>query len=232
MGFLKWLRTSMRPRDRRDGRQTRVMPRAATAFSDDTPIYVAVGDLLPRLNAPPGHAVSGAGWVTDELLNAVFLHRNGRKEQAWAVFEKLLQDTEVRGAAALRPLLHGEIYSRMRMCLERDGCSRAAVTPAVLSYAARAQFYALQGRADELRALQASDRFDSHFAPLLQRAQLGHVSLTLCHLVERHLRDLPRLDRTALKASLEHFLETGPESAAPALRGDAAVRSAGATVDD
>lgn len=211
--FFGWLRAAARPSGNagaRPGRTECLTVCAAPTLRDDTSTQVAVSDGLPKLEALKHRHGAGAPTVAGRILTAVFLHRSGRKEQAWAAFEELLRDPELGGAASVRPILHSEIYSRMRMCFEREGCFNAAVTPAVLSYVARAQFYALQGRQRELETLRAAACFDRHFLPFLQRARLEHASRTLRRLTDKHLNELPMLNTIALKVALEELRQSAP----------------------
>jgi hypothetical protein len=146
---------------------------------------------------------AGVAPAAVRLRNAVLLHRGGRKTEAWAAFGRLLADPALGGSPRLRPIMQSEVYSRMRMALEREGCPNLAVTPAVLSYATRAQFYALDGRRAALEAMRTAARFDRHFTPLLERARLVPVLPALRALVDAHLKSLPAIDLAALETALE-----------------------------
>ena len=154
-------------------------------------------------------------WVAPAAVRiraALLLHRSGRKNEAWLAFERLLADPALGGSSKVRPMLESEIYSRMRICHEREGCFNPALTPAVLSYSTRAQFFALQERVGELRALTAAPFFDRHFTPLLQRTRLLHALPALRTLVAGHLDSLPMLDIAGLRAAIEALRENPPSA--------------------
>lgn len=156
---------------------------------------------------------AGVAPAAVRLRNAVLLHRAGHKAEAWSAFERLLADPGLGGSPALRPILQSEIYSRMRIALEREGCQNPSITPAVLSYATRAQFLALHGARDGLEALRAKGRFERHFTPLLQRARLVPILPALRALVDEHLKALPDLDVAALGAAVDDLRQTAPGAA-------------------
>ena len=147
------------------------------------------------------------------LRNAVLLHRAGKKEEAAAAFARMLADPELGGSPAMRAALKSEIYARVRAALEREGCHYASVTPAVLAYATRIQFYAIQGRGAELAALRGAERFDRHFGPLLARARLAAVLPALRALVDDHLKALPELDVAALETWVDELRRKPPTPA-------------------
>jgi hypothetical protein len=153
---------------------------------------------------------AGVAPAAVRLRNAVLLHRAGRKAEAWTAFEQLLADPALGGSPTVRPAMQSEIYSRMRMALEREGCQNPAITPAVLSYATRAQFYALQGRRAQLDRLCTAESFDRHFTPLLERARLVPTLPALRALANEHLQSLPALDVAALSAALEELRRRPP----------------------
>lgn len=150
------------------------------------------------------------------LRSAVLLHRAGHKAEAWKVFGRMLADPSLGGAPALRPIMESEIYARMRMALEREGCHNPAITPAVLSYATRAQFYEMHDRRAELDVLRSEACFDRHFTPLLERARLVSILPALHALVEEHLGSLPALDIATFRAALEALRRNPPDAAAAA----------------
>lgn len=153
---------------------------------------------------------AGVAPAAVRLRTAVLLHRAGHKAEAWSAFERLLADPALGGSPTVRPIIQSEIYSRMRMALEREGCQNPAITPAVLSYATRVQFYALQGRRSELQALRAAERFDRHFSPLLERARLVEILPALRALMDEQLKLLPALDLAALAAAVERLRRSPP----------------------
>ena len=157
---------------------------------------------------------AGVGAAAVRLRSAVLLHRAGRKDEAWAAFGRLLADPELGGAPSLRPIMESEIYARMRLALEREGCHNAAITPAVLSYATRAQSCALQERQADLDMLRSAASFERYVKPLLARARLASTLPPLLALVEGHLRALPELDVAALRTALKALLENPPNAAA------------------
>ena len=157
----------------------------------------------PGLEALERHFGAGVTPAAVRIRNAMVLHRSGRKNDAWLAFEQLLADPGLGGSPAVRPMLESEIYSRMRICHDREGCFNAALTPAVLSYATRAQFFAVQERQAELRVLQSAPFFDRHFAPLVERARLVHVLPALREVLNCYLDKLPMLDAAALRDAVE-----------------------------
>jgi len=175
----------------------------------------ADADALDDLKTLERRYGPGAAPTAMRLRNAVLLHRSGRKEESWAAFARMLADPELGGSPTLRPALMSEIYARMRVALEREGCTNAAVTAAVLAYATRLQYYALQGRTAELAALRKPERFDAHFAPLLARARLASALPALRSLVDDHLNVLPDLDVAGLGTWVDELRQRPPVPAAP-----------------
>lgn len=143
------------------------------------------------------------------IRRAVLLHRSGRKADAWAMFDLLLADHELGGSATLRPILHSEIYARMGTCLEREGCFHAALTPTVLSYATRAQFFSIQERRSELKYLLSPGVFDRFISPLLARARLEHVLVSVRGILRHHLERLPQLNVDELRGSVDYICRNG-----------------------
>jgi hypothetical protein len=163
---------------------------------------------LDRLEEEFGAEVAPAA---TKLREAVEWHRGGRKADAWVALEGLLADPSMGGSAQVRPAIESEIYSRMRICFEREGCFNPALTPAVLSYATRAKFYAVQGREAELMALRSPDFFERYFMPLLERARVQHAMARFRMLVEDQLRSMPMVDLHVLREKIEFFRLNPPE---------------------
>jgi hypothetical protein len=157
---------------------------------------------------------AGVAPAAVRLRNAVLLHRAGHKSEAWSAFEKLLADPALGGSPALRPIIQSEIYSRMRIALEREGCQNPSITPAVLAYVTRAQFYAMQGWRAELDKLSAAACFDRHITPLLTRARLVPMLPALRALVDGCLKSLPELDAVALRAAVDQLRRKPPTAPA------------------
>jgi len=165
---------------------------------------------LERLEQEFGSEVAPAA---ARLRAALQAHRTGRKADAWVEFDALLADPSMGGSAQVRPGIESEIYSRMRICFEREGCFNPALTPAALSYAMRAKFYAVQGREAELLALRSPVFFDRYFMPLLERARVSHAIGHFRMLVEDQLRSIPMVDLHVLKEKIEAFRLDPPELA-------------------
>lgn len=165
----------------------------------------------PGLEALERHYGASVAPAAVRIREALLLHRSGRKSDAWAAFDQLLADHALGGSPAVRPMLESEIYSRMRICSEREGCFNAALTPAVLSYVTRAQFFKLQERNAEFKVLQSEPFLDRHFTPLIERARLVHARPALRTLVTGYLERLPELDLAALKSALEALRMTLPK---------------------
>ncbi len=221
MGFLSVLRITRRgAASERAGEPPVAVPRGVSARSRTlAAAVVAAGDALDGLkNLERRHGAAVAPAAV-RLRSAVLLHRAGHKAEAWEAFERLLADPSLGGPPAVRPIVQSEIYSRMRMALEREGCQPAAVTPAALAYATRTQFYAVQGRRAELDALRTAACCDRYFLPLLERARLVPMLPALRALMTEHLQSLPELDLAALAAALE-ALRQKPASAAPRRKAD------------
>jgi hypothetical protein len=206
MGVLSFLRSATRPASRP------ATPSAVVPAKSNAPRRSANAG-LERLELQFGAAVAPAA---ARLREAVHWHRNGRKADAWKTFEALLADPEMGGSAQVRPAIESEIYARMRVCLEREGCFNPALTPAALSYAARAKFFAVQGREAELLALRAPAFFDRLFMPLLERARLQHAMPRFRMLVEDQLRAMPMVDLHALQEKVDFFRQNPPEATRPA----------------
>jgi hypothetical protein len=154
----------------------------------------AIGD-LKHLEQRYGPSVAPAAV---RLRSAVLMHRFGRKSEAWEMFRRLLEDPSACGDPAVRPIVQSEIYNRMRMALEREGCVQGAVTPAVLAYVLRVFYVTDLGREHEAAQLRTPERFEKHFAPLLTRARLtAHLTalrtLVLSRLKSDEGRNLGRL---------------------------------------
>jgi hypothetical protein len=199
MGVLSFLRNATRPAAR---------PAAAPAPS--APTRRSPDASLERLEAQFGAEVAPAA---KRLREAVEWHRTGRKADAWVAFELLLSDPEMGGSAQLRPGLESEVYARMRVCYEREGCFNPALTPAALSYAARAKFFAVHGRDAELAALRSPAFFEKLFMPLLERARLQSAMPRFRMLVEDQLRAVPMVDLHTLREKIEYFRLNPPQSA-------------------
>ena len=166
------------------------------------PPQVRDADPMPRVstrkitgNAPPAT-------VAARIRYAVFLHRCGRHETARDAIDSLLRDPRLGGSASIRPMVESQIYESMRGCLEREGFFVAAVTPALLSYGCRCQFYCLQGRHKEFEQLRSPGVFDLQFVPLFRRAQVLHSMSAIRAVVDRHLEALPNLDINRFRDAL------------------------------
>jgi len=200
MGVLSFLRAAKKPAA--PAPATAPAARTAPASRTAPGARRSPDASLERLEHEFGSEVAPAA---ARLRGAVDWHRNGRKADAWVELEALLADPSVGGSAHVRPAIESEIYSRMRICYEREGCFNPALTPAVLSYATRAKFYAVQGRQAELMALRSPEFFDRYFMPLLERARLQQGLGRLRTLVEEQLRAVPMIDLHALKDTVESF---------------------------
>ncbi len=215
MGVLKLLRTGRwrAPRDLKvEAPDEPVASAQARVRHHGGPADTEALDDLKTLERRYGPGVAPSAM---RLRNAVLLHRAGHKEESWAAFAKLLADPELGGSPELRPALMSEIYSKMRVALEREGCHNAAVTPAVLAYATRLQFYALQGHGAALAAIRTKKRFDGHFGPLLARARVATALPALRSLVDDHLQALPDLDVAALETWVNELCLKPPTPPAP-----------------
>ncbi len=202
MGVLSFLRATKKP-------VAPAAPAAVTRAKAARPGARRSPDAsLDRLEEEFGHEVAPAA---ARLREAVQWHRNGRKADAWVELEALLADPSTGATAQVRPAIESEIYSRMRICFEREGCFNPALTPAVMSYATRAKFYAAQGREAELLALRSPEFFDRYFMPLLERARLQHGIARFRVLVEEQLRSMPMVDLHVLKDKVDAFRLNPPE---------------------
>ena len=220
MGVMQLLRAVRPERSRAAPRRPAAEPEPAAGR--DAAVKRTTG-ASPGLEALERHYGAGVTPAAVRIRDALLLHRSGRKSDAWAAFEQLLADPALGGSPAVRPMLESEIYSRMRICSEREGCFNAALTPAVLSYVTRAQFFQVQERKAEFKVLQSVPFLDRHFTPLVERARLVHALPALRTLVTGYLDRLPEFDVAALKSSLEALRMTLPK---PSKR--AAERIAGA----
>jgi hypothetical protein len=202
MGVLSFLRAAKKPA----AAAASVAPAPATRANPGA--RRSPDASLDRLEEEFGHDVAPAA---ARLRDAVHAHRNGRKADAWLELEALLADPSMGGSAHVRPAIESEIYARMRICFEREGCFNPALTPAVLSYATRAKFYAVQGREAELLALRSPQFFERYFMPLLERARVQHAMARFRKLVEDQLHSMPMVDLHALKDTIESFRLNPPE---------------------
>ncbi|MEI8298492.1 MAG: hypothetical protein WCH32_10755 [Pseudomonadota bacterium] len=202
MGVLSFLRVAKRP-------SASATPSTAPATQPHGPARKSADANLERLEQEFGHAVAPAA---SALREATQWHRNGRKADAWVAFEQMLSDPTMGGSAQVRPAIESEIYSRMRICFEREGCFNPALTPAVLSYATRAKFYAVQGREAELQALRSPEFFERYFMPLLERARVQHAMAKFRMVVEDQLRAMPMVDLHVLKNAVEAFRLNPPSA--------------------
>ena len=201
MGVLSFLRATKKP----------AAPVAAAPAARTAPGARRSADAtLDRLEQDFGSEVAP---VAARLREAVQWHRSGRKADAWVELEALLADPTMGASAQVRPAIESEIYSRMRVCFEREGCFNPALTPAVLSYATRAKFYAVQGREAELLALRSPEFFDRYFLPLLERARIQQGLARLRMLVDDQLRSMPMVDLHTLKEKIDFFRLNPPEAA-------------------
>jgi hypothetical protein len=218
MGVLSLLRVSRWGAVRESPQEAPAAARGTSSASRPSMAAAAASaaEALGGLKALEQRYGAGVAPAAVRLRNAVLLHRAGHKAEAWAAFERMLADPALGGSPALRPIIQSEIYSRMRMALEREGCQNPAITPAVLSYATRAQFYALQGRRVELQTMRTPERFDRHFAPLLERARIAPMLPAVRALADEHLKSLPELDVAALTAAVEALRRQLPSAVARA----------------
>ena len=219
MGVFSVLRGSRRRADGESHGETPAEPsppRAAGARRRNAVVdAAAAAAILGDLKTLEQRYGAGIAPSAMRLRSAVLLHWTGRKSEAWAAFERLLADPALGGSAAVRPIMESEIYARMRMALEREGCHHAAITPAVLAYAKRAQFCERHGRHEELEVLRSDACFDRHFTPLLTRARLVSMLAALRALAQEYLQALAELDVAALEAALEGLRHDPPAAALP-----------------
>lgn len=218
MGLLTVLRSARRgagrgPQGEAPGEQPGAAGSRGRSLAADA---ASAADALGDLKALERRYGAGVAPAAVRLRNAVLLHRAGHKAEAWAAFERLLADPALGGSPAVRPAMQSEVYARVRIALEREGCPNPALTPAVLSYATRAQFYALAGRDAQLDLLRRAARIDHHFTPLLERARLAPVLPALRRVLDEHLSSLPDLDLAALRAAIEALRLSAPAPVAPA----------------
>lgn len=221
MGVMQLLR-AVRPERTRAASLPPVAERAPAAARDAAVRRTTGGS--PGLEALERHYGAGVAAAAARIRDALLLHRSGRKSEAWLAFEQLLADPALGGLPQARPMLESEIYSRMRICTEREGCFNAALTPAVLSYVTRAQFFAVQERPAELKVLQSAQFLDRHFTPLVERARLVHALPALRTLVTGYLERLPDVDLASLKSAVEALRRTLPKPTKRAAQRGAAGR--------
>ena len=153
--------------------------------------------------------------ISVRILSAVLLHRGGHFQDAWDAFNALVKDPQRSGSDSGKAGILSDIYARMSACLEHEGRYAAALGPAVLAYAARAQAYALDGQLTSLDRLRTAAEFDRQIAPLAERAQLQPQLPALQALINAHFGALPQLDIESLRLSVERFTRGRPTLLSP-----------------
>src|SRR3974377_2396312 len=155
MGVLSLLRVSRwgAARDAQDEAADKLLRAASARRSGLAAAASSAAEALGDLKTLEQRYGAGVAPAAGRPRNAVLLNPAGHQDQRWAWVCTLLADPGLGGSLALRPIIQSEIYSRMRIALEREGCQNLSITPAVLSYVTPAQFCAMQGRRPELDKL-------------------------------------------------------------------------------
>jgi hypothetical protein len=162
---------------------------------------------LEKIEARFGASVQPAA---ARIREAFAWHRTGRKADAFAAFHAMLTDPLLVQDAKARVAIEGEIFGRLRLCYEREGCFSAALVEAAMAYAMHAKAYAVDGREEALQKMRDPDFFDRYFKPLLERARLPHASVKFRAIVDAQLKTLPMVDVTALREVLDQFHRNPP----------------------
>ena len=114
-----------------------------------------------------------------------------------------------------RAEFHADVYDKMRVCLEREGCFVEATGYVVASYASLVRACHLGGRSSALGTLRAPEFFDARITPYLSRTRATDRLADLRALVDRHLGKLPALDVERLRHDTANLLVMPMEARKP-----------------
>ena len=149
--------------------------------------------------------------ISTFLRLPMYLHASGRRDEAWAEFNKLIVDgypNQIR-KASLIPMDHSAVYDKIRLCLQREKRAREAVKFGILSTVCWEIGLKKQRRGG---GFYIPDDVEDMLRPLLKKAKALELMDELVGIVARHVRSLTKTDLGALARDVDAvMLRSGGE---------------------
>lgn len=143
------------------------------------------------------------------LPAAVRLHREGQHDAAWSELNRCVQLATSCPYLGVAPMLVGEVYDKMRLCLQRERRFAEAVPLRVLSYCYQAQGFYLQSRWQEFNNLNGRMSFTDRLSKDLKKAGALDSLEALYVLATDAIRMFPRLEGSEIRKRATDIVSRG-----------------------
>lgn len=152
----------------------------------------------------------GSGYGVEAYLKLpMYLQQAGRRDEAWRALNELMTGY-VLPTAKLNdeclPMMHSEIYDKMRLFWQREGESSLAVKYGILSHMHWMLGLHRQRRREEFRDCGSRETIEVVVRPLLKKAKHVHLMSRLCDFVEAQVRKLPALDVHSVGSGVDQLV--------------------------
>ncbi|HBB89520.1 MAG TPA: hypothetical protein DC047_18095 [Blastocatellia bacterium] len=156
-----------------------------------------------------------SGYGVEEYLRLpMYLQHAGLRDDAWGALNVLLTDyvlTPTKLNDQCLPMMHSEIYDKMRLFWQREGEPSIAVKYGILSHVHWLIGLHRQRRREELRDCAGPEAIVAVVEPLLKKAKKIRHKNSLCVLVESEVLKLPSLDVHSFAGAIDQLILTNQE---------------------
>lgn len=139
----------------------------------------------------------------------MYLQNAGRRDEAWRILTELLANyvlsTEKLNEQVL-PMMHSEIYDKMRLFWQREGKSAVAVKYGVLAHMHWIIGLHRQRRRRELHDGASRQTIEAIVKPLAKKAKRLDRHAAICDAVETEARKLPDIDVNSLSDVIDRIV--------------------------
>jgi len=124
-----------------------------------------------------------------------YLHEAGRNDEAWREYNNLLLGfpNQLPNKEVV-PMMHGLIYDKMRLFLQREKKPDKAVLFSMFSYLCRAKGLCLQRRKEDLKEHLRRERIEGAIAAAVKKAKMSASLSAFADILEREVAHLPDID--------------------------------------
>jgi hypothetical protein len=143
--------------------------------------------------------------INTYLRLPLFLADAGRRDEAWAEFNRLLTDVSNENPELI-PMSHSQIYDKMRLSLQREGRSIEAVRLGVFSYLSWAKGLAMQKREEELIDYKSRESIAAMVKPLLKKAKKEQRQEAVEQIVQAAMLTVPHISFSNISNELAVIL--------------------------
>lgn len=145
----------------------------------------------------------------------MYLQQAGRTQEAWDELTKLLSDTSLvppNSYSELIPMVHSQVYDKMRLLLQRNEQMKLAVAYGVASHYSWCMGLRRQNRKEELEECLSKSYETEFFSKLLSKAECIERMDDLLGFCDKVKKTIPNVDADATIAGVCGILGISPSA--------------------